>query len=301
MRREATVPKPAKLLDLMESEITPQPCWISPGVLPKGGTLLFGGPAKVGKSMLLLEMARALSTGTNPFGYNKIHVHQPVKVLYVEQEIGEYGLQERVLKVFGNEDKSVFGSKMWYVCKIPQMQLDTPVGREILYNLVEDVKPQVLILDPIGRMHAYDENKNDQIQELFSWLEELVKVHQGNNMSLILAHHFSKPSGDPNFGRDPLDPYNFRGASKFYDNPDSLITVSRLENLDTKGQYEAWKIKMRMILRHASPPPDLLLTINKENDLRVRFVNTLDKKTGQTSAQPKKEKVRPAEQLMLVR
>lgn len=294
--KEAKVPvqKPAKLLDLIDKELPKQPCWIDPGILPKGGTLLFGGHAKTGKSFIMLELARALSTGTHPFGYSKLQTFDPVKVLYVEQEIGEIGLQERVTRIFAQEDRRIFGPNMWYVTKVPEMQLDMQEGRGILYDLIDSVQPNVLILDPVGRMHAYDENKSDQIQQLFSHLEYMVKVFSQNDMSLVVSHHFGKPSTDPKSLRDPLDPYNFRGSSKFFDNPDSLVTVARMENLDKP--YEAWKVKMRMTLRHASPPPDLMMTVNREDDFRVRFVAALEK--SRPEKPKKKEKQRTADQLM---
>ncbi len=293
MKREATVPKPSKLLSLIESELPERPCWIDPGILPKGGTLLFGGHAKTGKSFIMLELARALSTGTCPFGYNKIKVYEPVKVLYIEQELGEYGLQKRVKNIFAEEDVKVFGPKMWYASKIPQMQLDTQEGRGILFDLVETVQPQVLILDPIGRMHGYDENRSDQINELFASLEYLVKVFSQNDMSLVISHHFGKPGTDPKTTRDPLDPYNFRGSSKFFDNPDTLITVAKKERLDTP--WKSWNVIMRQELRQDEPMSDMLLTVNKEKDFRVRFKALLDDTPKDKDKKSTKKKGDPGE------
>ena len=286
---EKVLVKPEPLIDLIKNDLPPYPCWIEPGILPKGGTLLFGGQAKSGKSFLMLELIRALATGTVPFGYNYFQIGEPVKCLLIEQELGKYGLQKRVKKIFENEDEKKFGPNIFYASKIPEMQLDSREGRELLLDLVEKIKPNVLFLDPIGRLQSYDENKSEQIQQLFTNLEYLLKCFDENGMSLVLSHHFAKPSSDKNNSRDPLDPYSFRGSSKWYDCPDTLMTAQKLETLATK--WKAWNIKVRFDTRQDESPQDLLLSVNRDQDLRVRFEKTL----GETPPPIKKKEEKKAE------
>lgn len=272
MREEISV-KPESLQSLIEADLPEAPCWIYPGILPKGGTLLFGGAAKIGKSFIMLELQRALSTGTQPFGCHKLTVGDPCKTLLIEQELGKYGLQKRIKSIFAEERKDVYGKNAYYVSKVPEMQLDDRDGRDLLMKLVDDVKPDILFLDPIGRLHSYDENKADQIQQLFSNIECLLKIFEGSGMSVVISHHSNKPSQDPQSKRDPLDPYNFSGSAKFFNCPDTLMTVNRLKNLDTK--HKAWEIQVRFHLRQDEGLNDMVFTVNKENDLRVRYERTL--------------------------
>lgn len=264
-----TLVKPESLISLIQADLPPNPCWINPGILPKGGTLLFGGHSKTGKSFVMLELSRALSTGSVPFNCPLFDIPERAKVLLVEQELGEYGLQKRVKPVYKDEDVTLYGDNIFYVSKVPELQLDTDKGKKILHKLVSEVQPQVLLLDPIGRMNSYDENKSQEIQRLFSDLEAVLKDFRRNDMSLVLSHHFGKPSTDPKSGRDPLDPYNFRGSSKWFDCPDTLITMARLEDLNTP--WEAWKIRMHFELRQDESPQDIYLTVNRMGDMRVRF------------------------------
>lgn len=266
-------PKAQSIQVLIEKEIPVNQCWIDP-ILPRGGLLLFGGLAKTGKSHVLNEIARALSTGTKPFDCKFMDISGPCKTLLIEQEVGENGLQKRIKQTFANEDPKIYAKNLFYVSKVPEMQLDSAEGREILYDLVDDIKPNVLILDPIGRCHSYDENKSDQIQQLFTNLELLIKVFSAQQMSIIISHHAGKPSTDPNSMRDPLDPYNFRGSSKFVDCPDTLITMQKLKYLATP--HKAWNIKMRFETRQDAGLPDSLLSINRDDDLRVRFEKIFD-------------------------
>lgn len=261
---------PASLLSLIETELPPRQDWITSGVLPQSGTLIFGGLAKIGKSFLMLELARAISTGTVPFGHPKLQARDPARVLYIEQEVGMYGLRDRSMRIMQEEDPAVYGPNLWYVTKVPQMQLNTLSGRSMLWDMVETVKPAVLMLDPIGRMHGYNENDNKEIQSLFTDLERLLSIHASRGMSLVISHHYGKPSYGPGPQRDPLDPYNFRGSSKFFDCVDSAITVQKLGEHFTPHKW--WELKVRFETRQDQPPEEVLLTVNREDDRRVRFV-----------------------------
>ncbi len=274
--KEEILVKPESLQSLIEADLPENPCWIYPGILPKGGTLLFGAQAKVGKSFIMLELQRALSTGTTPFGCHTLKVGDPCKTLLVEQELGKFGLQKRVKSIFVDERKDVYGKNAYYVSKIPEMQLDDRTGRELLMKLVDEVRPDVLFLDPIGRMNSYDENKSDQIQQLFTHLEYIVKQFEGSGMSLVVSHHFGKPSGDPSTSRNKLDAYNFRGSSKWFDCPDSLITGAKLKYLDTP--WKAWEVQIHFELRQDESPDDMVFSINRDNDMRVRYERTLGDK-----------------------
>ncbi len=267
--------KPASLLSLLETQLPEKQYWIDP-ILPMGGTLLFGGEAKVGKSFVLLELARSLSTGSLPFGCDLFKKAEPCKVLLIEQEVGIYGLQKRAKEIFQNEKPEIFGDKLFYASKVPELMLDSKEGREIVFDLVDAVKPNVLILDPIGRMHAYDENSSNQIEQLFKALGDLEADFRSEDMSIVVSHHFLKPSNDPNSTRDYLDAYNFRGSSKFKDDPDTLITMAKLKYLATP--HKAWNIKMRFDTRQDEGLPDFLLSFNREDDMRVRFEKVFEDK-----------------------
>ena len=66
-----TPPKPAvvSLAQLLtEQPAAPPPGWIDPGLLPQEGILFVGGEPKVGKSLLVANLALALAVSGNEFG-----------------------------------------------------------------------------------------------------------------------------------------------------------------------------------------------------------------------------------------
>lgn len=242
--------------------------------MPKRGTLLAGGEAGIGKSFNALEYARALSTGSLLYGSAKFKVPEPCRVLYIEQELGEYGLKKRITPILAGEDMELLGKNLFYISKEPSLQLDTDAGVRAVFRAVDEVKPNVVIFDPMGMMITCDENSNPEINAVFLTLEKLKKVNEDRDMSIILIHHFGKPPRNTltREGFDPLDPYNFRGASSWKDRPDTRQTMCSLGSYLNLGGNRAWKMKTRFLTRHDEQLPDMELSVNHRNDLRVRVM-----------------------------
>lgn len=265
--------RPERLADLLARELPPNPAYIEPKVLTKGGTLLLGGAPKVGKSFIALDFARTLTTGGNLFLSPTIYAPEPVKVLLIEQEVGMEGLQDRGRGVFKHEKIELYGDRMWYVSKEPDLLLDTSVGKKLLYDLVAEVRPNVLILDPLGQMHTADENDAAAMAKLFNYLDALKKDFAEDNLSIVMSHHFRKPPIEKK-GWDPLDPNNYRGSGRFFGNPDTIMTNDRFEELRGMS-WKAWKLRCRFVLRHGSGPDDFTVVVQQNNDHRVIFEREL--------------------------
>lgn len=237
---------------------------------------MFGGEAKIGKSLLVLELARALSSADVPFGYPKFSVRDPARVLLLDQELGAYGLQARARKIFAGHPVECLAENLWWSSKHPEMKFDTPEGRGIIARLVDQVRPNVLILDPISKFHTSDENSNTEIARLLLNIDHLISDYRDLDLSVIISHHFGKPSRDPRWTFDRLDPYNFRGSSNWYGDMDTLATMMRLPQM-SGCSHEAWRIRTRWISRHGEAPVrELIFTVNQLNDLRVRFEKEVD-------------------------
>jgi len=264
------------LVSLIERDLPIQPAWIEPAVLPKGGKLLFGGLAKTGKSMVMLNMALALATGTALFGFTLFRCPTPVRVLIVEQELGEIGLQARSRTLFKGLPP-VHMDNLWYISKDPELQLDTQPGRKRLWEAVAQVRPAVLFLDPFGKMHTQDDNSNQAVTILWRHIDRLIKDFADLQLSVVASHHFGKPLREPSGNFDLLSPYNFRGASQFYNDMDSLVTMHRFDSFNFA--HEAWKLRTRWgPNRHGGmPPEDLILSVNRNNDLRVLYESSVKK------------------------
>src|SRR5260370_22619390 len=79
---KSTVVSLAQLLT--EQPATPPPGWIEPGLLPPQGILFVGGEPKVGKSLLVANLALSLAAGSGRAGFS---IPAPRRVLICQFEL----------------------------------------------------------------------------------------------------------------------------------------------------------------------------------------------------------------------
>src|SRR6266853_1594270 len=78
----ATVLSLAQLL--AQQSPTPPPCLVEPGLLPQQGILFVGGEPKVGKSLLVANLALCLAAGSSRLGFP---IPAPRRVLICQFEL----------------------------------------------------------------------------------------------------------------------------------------------------------------------------------------------------------------------
>lgn len=289
---------------LLHKELEERPCYISHNILPKTGTLIYGGHSKIGKSFLMLNMARNLILGESLWGCSFVECEK-CSVLLVEQEIGEHGLQERGSKIFhGIDGKDL--SNFNYITKSPNLQINTDKGFDLLTAEIAELKPNVLMLDPIGKLHTCDENSASEIGDLFNRFEKLKKINPEKQMSVVFSHHFKKP-GMGQYVADPLDPHNFRGSIRWFSDPDTIITFAKKETYQDAHKW--WTVRTRFELRQGESPDDMMMSINEnlldgslnDGDNRVNYMYSVDDDNQvirNKTKEKKKKKEREPEQMV---
>lgn len=257
--------KPKSLNKLIEAEPPENPTWF--GFLPKNGTALVGGGAKIGKSFIMLELALAACVRNTPFGHHAIAecVECP-KVHLFEQELGPWGLKLRSERLFKYLPPEVL-TNLTYTSKIPDFALDTEEGFLFLRDLLKETQADILYLDPVGRMLEGDDSSNQTVRTFYSNLDRALATRE--NCSAIVNHHFRKPGIDEsNKNTDTLDMHNFRGASQWVGNPDAIISASRRH----RASKHSWYLEMRVETRQGNSPDDFFLEVNPYNTARVVMV-----------------------------
>lgn len=198
-----------------------------------------GGEAEIGKTYLGIDLAHNLAVGGALWGTD-FKVVEPVPVYYFEQEVGEIEFQRRIKErydVLGEDPPE----KFYVSSRLREFFLDSSKGQSILAKEIESVGAKVAIIDPIGRCMIGDENSNAEVGRLFARFDELMVTYP--ELSFVIIHHFGKPPKEDD-GIDPLSPYRFRGASKWYDCPDSRVMAMRMA--DHPGEWFRLKFGMRL-------------------------------------------------------
>lgn len=241
------------ILALMKRDMPALPAYIGPAVLPKGGKLLLGGEAKIGKSFLCMELARALATGGQVFHSDTLPVTESVKTLYIDQEVGVAGLRQRATTMLADEDEDLIGQNFLYVSKSPDLFLDDLSGLNLLNDLLYEVQPSVLILDPASRLLKGDDSDNTVVRAFWRNIDKLIKEYSKLDLSIVVSHHFRKPpQATQNVeitDEDRYDPYNFRGGSDWYNAPDTIETCIRPAKVPGE---RSWILGCQYTTRHSA-------------------------------------------------
>lgn len=237
-----------RTLDTLLSEKIQDVPYIVYPILPRRGRLVIGASPKSLKSMLAINMAYEMAEGWDVLGMFK--PRGPMTVLVVEQEIGPYGVRERMERIHGNLSGQLAPYNMYVVSKDLNIRLDTPQGLGILKGYIAQCKPQVLILDPLRKFHMQEEDKSNEMVKIF---HELDKLEEEFDLSTIIVHHNVKRSE----WRDPTDPESLRGSGEIFADADSVMMVEKpVKNNDSI-------VRLHFTLRRAQNPYPIKLRMNE--------------------------------------
>jgi RecA-family ATPase len=255
-------------------------------LLPKRGKLLLGGESKIGKSFISMQIAKDIALGRTPFGHPSLKVVGRPKILYCEQELGDLGVHSRVQKMFEGVPREQYEGFLFGVPRI-NLKIDRPLPDfQILDALIEEVQPNIVILDPASKLMHGDDSSNADVNRFFDAVDNLLDKYSALDLSVIITHHFGKPTKDNAI--EKLSAYNFRGASKWRDDPDTLITAVRDGQKDpvTKG----WNLITRWESRHGQELDDCVLKVHNPK-YGVHFSHFYDhEEAEEAEALAKKEK-----------
>jgi len=206
---------------------------------------IIGGAPKSFKSWLGIDLAVSVASGTPCLGYFEVLRPGPVLVYLAEDALSS--LRARVAGLCEYRRLSISELPL-HVVTAPSLRLDQQEDCDRLDATLEALKPRLIVLDPLVRLHRLDENSAGEISRLLGYLRELNRRH---DVAIVLVHHMSKKA-KAHLGQA------LRGSGDLHAWTDSACyLVKRKRGLELNIEHRAQPAPEPMVLRLTGAPAHL--------------------------------------------
>ena len=147
---------------------------------------VIGGAPKCSKTWLGLDVALSVATGTACLGHYAVPEPGPVLIYLAEDALPV--VRERLAGMARHRGLDLTGVEI-HAITTPVLRLDREPDRTRLLETARQLRPRLLLLDPLVRLHAIDENNAGEVAGLLAYFRSLQRQFE---LSVMLVHHTRK-------------------------------------------------------------------------------------------------------------
>ena len=173
-----------RVADIVTEQDAPR--WLIDQLWGASAVGVIGGAPKCSKTWLALDMSLSVATGTACLDSYEVPEPGPVLVYLAEDSLAI--VRERVEGIARHRGLE-FDSIPLHVITVPVLRLDREPHRTQLLETARRLRPRLLLLDPLVRLHGIDENHAGEVAELLAYFRSLQRKL---DLSVILVHHTRK-------------------------------------------------------------------------------------------------------------
>lgn len=192
--------------------------WLVPGLLERGDRLILTAAEGGGKSTLMRQMAMCAAAGLDPFTHELI---DPIRVLILDCENGEAATRRALAplaQTAARWERPVARGQLNIECQPAGIDLTRATDRAWMMRRVEKLKPQMLIIGPVYRLHAGNPNDEELARKVTVVIDEaratagcavLMEAHAPHHNGFS-KHRDLRPAGSSLWKRWPEFGYGLR-------------------------------------------------------------------------------------------
>jgi hypothetical protein len=150
------------------------------------GVGILGGLPKCAKSWLGLDLAVSLASATSFLGRFTVCDPGPTLVYLAEDALPQ--VRARIAGICTHRAVDLASLDL-HVITAPAIRLDQADDQRRLATTLDRIRPKLLLLDPLVRLHRLDENSSADISALLGYLRELQRRF---DVAIVVVHHMRK-------------------------------------------------------------------------------------------------------------
>ena len=168
-------PLPTIRVGDIEALKNPDGNWLVEALWSSRAVGVLGGPPKCSKTWLACDIALSVASGTKVLGCYS--VKEPGPVVFFAAEDPRPLLRERFWGMATHRGLSLKSLEVLFL-DVPVLRLDQKEDQEKLSETLRSVRPRLLVLDPLVRLHSLDENSATAISGFLSYLRRLERRYE---------------------------------------------------------------------------------------------------------------------------
>ena len=160
--------------------------WLIDSLWAKSAVGLIGGQPKCCKSWLGLDMAISVASATPCMGKFQVKSPGPALVFLAEDDCS--AVRNRIEAICSHRGLDINLLELYAITE-QVIRLDRAEDQQRLEATLTALRPKLLVLDPLVRLHCGDENSAADISLLLGFLRRLQRRY---TTAIVLVHHAGK-------------------------------------------------------------------------------------------------------------
>jgi RecA-family ATPase len=208
----------------LEGKQIEEPAELIKGVLHKGSKMVIGSNSKGRKTMLLIDLALSIASGTDWLGYETVQG----RVLYINLELQEFFFRKRRKRI---ADAKELTNSERFGPNFDSLTLRGYAGDATMLipsfiNKIGTRQYDAIIIDPTYKLMGANRDEN-ATKDIASLLNEFEKLAVQTGAAVVFVSHFSKGN---QAAKEAID--RISGSGVFARDPDTIMTLTAHEEPD---------------------------------------------------------------------